>query len=123
MKTLKLLLTLIVSIGLVLPLNSYACTNTVESLEHYIIDEETNEHHAIFKAYNYTHKLLTLESDCGGYYTFKIDFDYKEVKKLKRCDFYFAFDLVGKENQENLQYIIADYYDRAKDETILVYKY
>lgn len=123
MKTLKLLLTLIISIGLILPLNSYACTNTIESLEYYLIDEEVSEHHAIFKAYNYTQKLLTLESDCGGYYTFKLDFDYKEVKKLKRCDFYFAFDLVGKENQENLQYIIADYYDRAKDETVLVYKY
>lgn len=123
MKTLKSLLILIISIGLVLPLNSYACTNTVESLEYYLIDEYAQEHHAIFKAYNYSHNLLTLETDCGGYYIFKIELDTVQIKNLKKCDFYFAFDICGKETQANLQYLIADWYNKAKDETVLVYKY
>lgn len=118
MKTVKLLLILII---LLLSFNSYACKNTPLTNEYQLVDESINEHHLIFKAYNYTHNLLTLESDCGGFYTFQIKFTLKEVKQLKRCDFYIAYD--NDELQKGLQYIIADYYNKTKDETVLVYKY
>lgn len=120
MKFSKLLLMLVLSISLVLPINSFACKNTNDTLKHYVLDESINEHHAIFKAYNYRHNLLTIVSDCGGCYTYKVKFDKWELNKLKRCDFYFAYD--NDETQTDLQYLIADYYNKAKDETVLVYR-